>query len=131
MKTTILAAAAILSLGAAVLAPAFAAEGNGEPFANVQFGVTRLTRPSYVQADVGSAQYPNTVGRPGSNLSRLANGDVLPATGSEQPIQTANSLPMSFERGTVTYAQAQSVQNWMVAHNHAAPQRPSAGYAAR
>jgi hypothetical protein len=117
MNKTTLLAAAILSLGASALTPAFAAEGNGNPFDTVQYGQTRLTRPAYAQADVGQSQYPDVVGRPGSNLSTLANNQILPTEGSEQPVQTANSLPRGFEQGTVTYAQAQSINNWMVAHN--------------
>jgi len=31
-------------------------------------------------------------------------------------VQTANSLPASFEEGTVAYAQANQVRNWMLAH---------------
>ena len=131
MTKTILAAAALFSLGMATLAPAFAAEGNGEPFPGANFAVTRLAHPAYTngyaQRDVGSAQYPSTVGRPGSNLSTLANNEVLPAEGNEAVVQTANSLPRGFEEGTVAYAQAQSMNNWMVAHNGAA----SSSFAAR
>ncbi len=112
MKHTLLAAVALLGLG---LAPAFAGEGNGNPFPNqVDIG-TRLARPA-LGLDTGSAQYPDVTGRPGSNLSRLA-GDVLPTNGSEGPVQTANSLPRGFEEGTVQYAQAKSMNDWMVAHN--------------
>ncbi len=113
---TILAAVALLGLS---LAPALAAEGNGEPFPNnVTSAGTRIIRQAQA-ADVGSAQYPNVVGRPGSNLPLLA-GDVLPTNGSEGVVQTANSLPRGFEEGTVTYAQAQSVNRWMLAHNQGA-----------
>ena len=112
---TIIAAVAVLGLS---FAPAFAAEGNSEPFPNNETTAgTRIIRQAQA-ADVGSAQYPNVVGRPGSNLSRLA-GDVLPTNGSEGVVQTSNSLPRGFEEGTVTYAQAQSVNNWMLAHNQA------------
>ena len=113
MKTLFLAAAVAFSLG---LAPAFAAEGNGEPFPNtaVTFAPSTAT-VSQQFADTGSNAYPNTAGRPGSNLPSLA-GDVLPANGSEGAVQTANSLPAHFEEGTVAYAQATRVHNWMVAH---------------
>ena len=112
MKLTLLAAVAILGLG---LTPTFAAEGNGEPFANPVSIGTRLARPA-LTADTGSEQYPDVVGRPGANVSRLA-GDVLPSNGSEGIVQTANSLPRGFEEGTVQYAQAKSMNAWMVAHN--------------
>lgn len=111
MKTLFLAAVA-LSLG---LAPAFAGEGNGEPFPNTAESFTaRATTPSQY-ADTGSNAYPNVAGRPGSDLPGLA-GDVLPANGSEGAVQTANSLPARFEEGTVAYAQATRVRDWMVAH---------------
>ncbi len=143
MKTLFLAAAAVaFSLGAA---PAFAGEGNGDPFPfSVQGQATRtyaapqqfsdtgsnaypnvtgrpgtgLVNPAGSQpqfADTGSNAYPNVVGRPGSDLPSLA-GDVLPTNGSEGTVQTANSLPSHFEEGTVAYAQATRVHNWMVAH---------------
>ena len=113
MKITILAAAAVMSLG---LAPAIAGEGTGEPFPNNAGAVTTQTALTGSQtADTGSAAYPNFAGRPGSDLPRLA-GNVLPASGSEGAIQTANSLPAHFEEGTVAYAQATHVQNWMLAH---------------
>jgi hypothetical protein len=125
MTKVTLFAAALLSLGAAAATPAFAGEGNGNPFPAASFDVTRL--PHQMARDVGQNQYPDVVGRPGSNLTALANDQVLPAPGNNQPVQTANSLPRGFEQGTVTYAQAMSVRNWMVAHNEAAP----ANYAAR
>ena len=113
MKLTIFAAAALISLG---LAPAMAGEGTGEPFPNHAGTVTTQTALTVSQvADTGSAAYPNFAGRPGSDLPHLA-GNVLPASGSEGVIQTANSLPAHFEEGTVAYAQANRVQNWMLAH---------------
>ena len=143
MKTFYLAAAVALSLGAA---PAFAGEGNGDPFPFSAGGQTTSTyaapqqysdsgsqayphvagRPgtglenpagSQAQfADTGSQAYPNVAGRAGADLPSLA-GNVLPTNGSQGIVQTANSLPAHFEEGTVAYAQAKSVQNWMVAHN--------------
>ena len=113
MKMTVLAAVAVMSLG---LAPAIAAEGNGEPFPNnAGYLISQTVRIAPQLADTGSAAYPNFAGRPGSDLPRLA-GDVLPANGSEGAVQTANSLPAHFEAGTVAYAQANSLHNWMLAH---------------
>ncbi len=138
MKTIFLAAAVAASLG---IAPAFAGEGNGDPFPFSAQGFTaapqRLAdtgsqaypsvagRPgtglqnpaggSQQFADTGSQAYPNVSGRPGSDLPSLA-GDVLPTNGSQGAVQTANSLPTRFEEGTVAYAQATRVHNWLVAH---------------
>ncbi len=124
---TILAAAALLSL--ASTAPAFAGEANYEPFNNNRSTLaTTYAGQSYrapVTADVGSAQYPSPAGRPGTTLTAL-NNDVLPPNGSEGAVQSANSLPRGFEQGTVAYAQAQSVQNWMIAHNGLASTRTAA-----
>jgi len=113
MKHLILAAIVASSLG---LAPAMAAEGGREPFPNNAGSVTgRMALVTPQVADTGSAAYPNVVGRPGSDLPQLA-GDILPTNGSEGAVQTANSLPAGFEEGTVAYAQANSVRNWMLAH---------------
>ncbi len=110
MKTILLAAIAVTALAL----PAFAGEGNGEPFPNYTNGVT--TTVTSQRADVGSAAYPNVVGRPGSALVQFA-GDIVPDTGSEQPIQTANSLPRGFERGLPVYAHLQPAQPTFVAGN--------------
>ena len=123
MKSVMLAVIASLGIGAAGCGPAFAGEGNGEPFDNNQTalsaqGANPFPAPSYASPDVGSNQYPHVAGRPGTNLTALDN-EVLPSNGSEGPVQTANSLPRGFEEGTVAYAQAQSVHNWMMAHSGA------------
>ena len=88
-----------MSLGAA---PAFAGEGNGEPFPLYDHGTTTAARSMHT--DRGSNAYPNLVGRAGSALNLYAAG-VVPSTGSEQAAQTANSLPRGFERGMPVYAQ--------------------------
>lgn len=123
MKTVLMTALAVLSLG---LAPAFGAEGNGEPFPySAPTSATRSTVMAPQFADVGSAAYPNVTGLPGTDLPRLA-GDVLPTNGSESEVQTANSLPRGFEEGTVAYAQANQIRTWMLAH---APRATSPAYA--
>lgn len=119
MTTLIRALLVASSLG---LAPALAAEGNGEPFPSHAGALAALSVARV--ADTGSAAYPDPAGRPGSDLPRLA-GDVLPATGSEGLVQTANSLPRHFEEGTVAYAQASRVHSWMLAHAG----RPALAYA--
>jgi hypothetical protein len=76
-------------------------EGTGEPFPNNAGTVTTHTALTGSQiADTGSAAYPNFAGRPGSDLPRLA-GTVLPTSGSEGAIQTANSLRWSLFVGQV------------------------------
>lgn len=112
MRTLFLAATVAFSLG---LAPAFAGEGNGEPFPNNAESFNAGTATLSQHADTGSNAYPDVAGRPGSDLPGLA-GDVLPTNGSEGAVQTANSLPSHFEEGTVAYAQATRVHNWMLAH---------------
>ncbi len=104
MKTILLAAAAV----AALVMPALAGEGNGEPFPLYSDGMN--TAVALRRADTGSAAYPSIVGRPGSELSLRAAG-VVPSTGSEQPVQTANSLPRGFERSLPVYAQRLPVRS--------------------
>lgn len=98
MKTILLALAASTALAM----PVFAAEGNGEPFPLRTPGVTTSVSQQQ-RADVGSSAYPNVVGRPGSALTQLA-GDIVPDTGNEAPVQTANSLPRGFTQGLPVYA---------------------------
>ena len=126
---TLFAAVAALALGAASV-PAYA-EGNFEPFPGPSVALTTqhsAFQSQYATRDVGSAQYPNVTGRPGTNLSGLAQDELLPEQGQNRIVQTANSLPRGFEEGTVEYTEAQSVHNWIVAHNQAAP---SSSYASR
>lgn len=114
MKLKIITAVALLGLS---LAPAFAGEGNGEPFRNNAGTLgthAALAEPAF--ADTGSAAFPSFAGRPGSNLTQFA-GDILPANGSEAAVQTANSLPAGAEQGTVAYAQANQVRDWVLAHS--------------
>jgi len=99
MKITLIAATLF---GLATL-PAFAGEGGREPFPLVTPGITTATR--VLTADVGSAQYPDFAGRPGSALGGLVNA-VLAETGNETPVQTANSLPTGFTDNMPAYAQA-------------------------
>jgi hypothetical protein len=103
----ILVAASLLALTAGLVQ---AAEGNSEPFpnraANGQVVANQVLR------DTGSEATPSY----GPGVTLLTQGDVLPANGSNSIVQTANSLPHGFEDGTVAYAQAQSVQRWMLAH---------------
>lgn len=120
MKLKITTAVALLGLS---LTPVFAGEGNGEPFRNNAGTLgtrTVLAGPVLADtgflADTGSAAYPSFAGRSGSDLTRLA-GDILPVNGSEGAIQTASSLPVGAEQGTVAYAQANQVRGWVLAHS--------------
>ena len=97
MKTILLATVAV----AALAMPAFAGEGNGEPFPMRSSGTTATI--ALRRADTGSNAYPNVVGRPGSALNLYA-ANTVPSTGSEQTAQTANSLPRGFEQGLPVYA---------------------------
>lgn len=103
MKNTLIAAAALLSLSAL---PALAGEGTGDVFALRTPGVTTTTTNMTVAAaaDTGSSQYPNVAGRPGSFLGVFAS-NIVPETGSEAPVQTANSLPRGAEQGNLSYVQ--------------------------
>lgn len=99
MKTILLAAIALTAFAM----PAFAGEGTGEPFPNYNNGTTVTV--SSQRADRGSNAYPNVVGRPGSAVNVYAAADLVPETGSQQSVETANSLPRGFERGLPVYAQ--------------------------
>ncbi len=111
MKTILLAAVAITALAL----PAFAGEGNGEPFPMRGNGTTATI--ALRRADTGSDAYPSVVGRPGSALNLYAAGTV-PNTGSEQAAQTANSLPRGFERGLPIYvSQKPTLSNIVVGNS--------------
>ena len=101
---------AVLMIAAAPVGAAFAGESNGEPFPNYAAGDTVIANP--VLSDTGSQATPSY----GPGVTVLTQGDVLPTDGSNGVLQTANSLPPGFEDGTVAYAQAQSVQHWVLAH---------------
>ena len=111
MKTILLAAIAMTALAL----PAFAGEGNGEPFPN--YSVIPTTTAVLSQpADVGSNAYPDVTGRPGASIS-VASIGIVPDTGSEQPVQTANSLPRGFEQGMPVYAHLTPAHSIRVASN--------------
>lgn len=99
MKNTLIAAAALLTLGAL---PALAGEGTGDVFAIRTPGVTTMIAAE--APDTGSSQYPFVANRPGSFLGVFAS-DIVPETGNEAPVQTANSLPRGAEQGNLAYVQ--------------------------
>jgi hypothetical protein len=98
MRTILLAAIAVTALAL----PAFAGEGNGEPFPNHSNGTTIAVTSQ--RADRGSNAYPDVVGRPGSAVNLYA-ANVVPETGSQQSAETANSLPRGFVQDLPVYAQ--------------------------
>lgn len=105
MKITIMTALAALAF-----APmAQAQEGNGDPFPSAAPGTTTYVQSQF--ADVSSEAYPRIVGRPGSNLAVMADA-MIGGQSSEAPVQTANSLPLGFENGTVAFAYEQSVNQY-------------------
>lgn len=108
MKTLLIAAAALLTLGAL---PALAQEGGRDPFLIQTPGVTTVI--GYEAPDTGSAQFPDVAGRPGSALS-VFTGTLAPDTDTEAPVQTANSLPgrapAYVQPGTATVLTATSAQ---------------------
>ncbi len=102
-KLTIATVIAALSLATA----AFAAEGGGDPF---PFRVPGQTVYVTMAPDTGSAQYPAS--NPALSVPSLTQA-TLPQNGQEGPVETANSLPARAMEGTVAYAQAQSVSQWL------------------
>ncbi len=76
-------------------------EGNGEPFALNADAATSTGR-AFV-AETGSGAYPDLTG---NRVRPSSLGLLEPASGSEAPVQTANSMPRGFENGTVAAAQA-------------------------
>ena len=105
-KLIIIATVAVLSLSTTAFAEG---EGNGDPFPFRAQPQTAYVTGSVATADVGSQQYPAA----NPALSFASNGaPILPENGSNGPVQTANSLPLGFEQGTVAYMQAESINRW-------------------
>ena len=124
MKINLVAAVAALSLF--TLAAQAEGEGNGDPFPFRAPASTFVANGSG-PADTGSAAYPDLTGRPAQVVTAGGVAGV-PMTGSESPVQTANSLPRGFVDGTVAYAQAQSERRWFAdqgAHAVVSAQRSS------
>lgn len=124
MNTTHLVATVAAAALALAAVPALGQEGNGNPFPSAVPGTT-VTAGTQVTA-LGAEAYPDVAGRPGSDLTVVADG-LLPGMGSEASVQTANSLPTDFEVGTPAYAYAQSVNR----HFAAQAERSRVAYAAR
>lgn len=98
MKKIIAATAAVLTLAAV---PAFAGEGNGDPFA--------LRTPPIASTTVAAAR-PDTGAEDTPNLNvafaEPQGWTGLAAGASEATVQTANSLPAGTLDGGVAYARA-------------------------
>ena len=105
MKTSFLAISALaLMIGTAHAE----SEGNGDPFPNA---APRAVVANQVLSDTGSETTPHY----GRAIAVLTQGDLLPTNGSEGAVQTANSLPTGAAEGTVAYAQARSMRQWVAA----------------
>ena len=134
MKSLLLATAILsLSVGAA-----FAGEGNGNPFPLAASGGLVADMPLTPEQQTGTTPMmtknpPNSVPqgptamasatRQYGSVPFAAGHTVLPTNGSQGAVQTANSLPPSFENGTVPYQQAGSVQRYLAQQDRAATQR--------
>ena len=96
MKTTAFAALTALTLAAS---PAFAGEGNGNPFP--------LRTPAIASATLAEAR-PDTGAEDTPNLSLAfaapADQTVFASSASEAPVQTANSLPAGALDAGTAYA---------------------------
>jgi hypothetical protein len=114
MKTMLAAAATMLSLSAvAALAaptPQYNVVGNPFPFRTAMTEV--VAAPPAI--DTGSDHYQSSA--PG-HAAPVVDGQVLPTNGSNGIVQTANSLPLGFERGTVTYTQDKTVDRHLQAES--------------
>ena len=114
MKAQYLIAA--LTLAVAGAGPAFAGEGNYDPFPPATNGTRVMSSPAL--ADTGSESTPTFNGP----SVRITTAGTLPTNGSEGVVQSANSLPTGFENGTAAYEYAQSVNRYFAAKAaHGAP----------
>jgi hypothetical protein len=133
MLKSLMLAAAVLSLSTGV---ALAGEGNGNPFpfsggsaiADVPTNVIQMTGQTPLMTKNPPNSVPNGNRAMATAIRQYAgvpvkSGDVLPTTGSQAPVQTANSLPRNFEDGTVPYEQAQSVQRYFAQQRAGQSQR--------
>ena len=83
--------------------PAFAQEGNGNPFPNRTYGVSTAVQPvQYAGLGTGQEAYPDVRGRPGTSL--FVSLEPVVGLANEAPVQTANSQPVGFTDGTAAYA---------------------------
>ncbi len=100
---------AVLALAPFALAagPAYAGEGSGDPFA-FRAALQHTSGAPFV-ADTGSSAYPELTGNT-VQLSTLAT--LSPAAGAEAAVQTAASMPVHADEGTVVYAQTQINRAW-------------------
>ncbi len=83
-------------------------EGNGDPFP--VRAVAQVTGGNPFVSETWTEAHPRATG----NTVQASSLAVLePATGSEAPVHTAQSLPSGFGRGTVAYAQAASLSRFL------------------
>ena len=105
----ILITAAVAGLGLA-MATAHAGEGNGNPFPFRAPGLVTTTTGRAVLPGGSTDPYPFR-----GNSSAMLSDGAMPMNGSEGGVETANSLPRGFEKGTAAYAQTQSMQRYRAA----------------
>lgn len=89
-------------------------EGNGEPFA-MRADAATSTGHAYV-AETNSGAYPDLTG---NRIQPSSLALLEPASGSEAPVQTANSMPRGFAIGTVAAAQASRMNRRFAAKSKA------------
>ncbi|MBV8068937.1 MAG: hypothetical protein JO270_03465 [Acidobacteriaceae bacterium] len=104
MKTMLVAISALGMAGTAAFAAPPSYNVGGNPFPFRAPGTTTIPAPG--RFDTGSESYPSLAA---SGVSPAEGYHVLSTTGSESPVQSANSVPPNFFRGTVTYYQDKSV----------------------
>jgi hypothetical protein len=114
ISLTVLATMAVLASSVA----ARAGEGDGPDFPGLLQPHTTLANP--VISDIGSETYPSVVG---AQRNPVVVGSLLPSNGSDGIVQTENSLPKGFAKGTPSYEYAQSVQRYWARSEAAAASR--------
>ena len=94
---------------------AYAGEGNGDPFPFRAPGVT--TTFSGYKALPPGLDDPFPYRSPGQAVSQVDRDRMVPAPGSQAPVQSANSLPVGFEDGPASvYARSQPAAVAQSAH---------------
>ena len=110
MKIVIFAAVAGLGLA---MGTAFAGEGAGDPFPFRAPGVVTFTKGMAVLPGVATDPFPFRAN--GTVTTTAMSEQTLPMNGSQDTVQTANSLPFGFENGTVAFARKESVEQYRAA----------------
>lgn len=91
-------------------------EGNGDPFPFR--AAAQATGGSPFAGETWTEAHPQATGNTVQASSLAA---LEPATGSEAPVHTAQSLPKGFGRGTVAYVQAASLSCFLASYGGSGP----------